>query len=161
MKIIAISDTHIPNNASSLPKKLIEAIESADLVVHTGDFVSLDLLKLLETKCKVKAVFGNMDSVEIRNRLSQCEIFNFAGKKIALVHGWGPPKNLLENIKEKFKDKKVDLVIFGHSHLPLTIKEDNTIYFNPGSPTDKIFEPYNSFGEINIDKDIKTKIIKL
>ncbi len=161
MKIVAISDTHIPINAAKLPKKLLQAIETADLVVHTGDFVCLKLLELLKSKCKVKAVFGNMDSIEIRNELVSCEIFSFAGKKIGLIHGWGAPANLLQNIKDKFKNKNVDLVIFGHSHHPISIKEGKTIYFNPGSPTDKIFAPYNSFGEITIDKEIKTKIVKI
>ncbi|MEM4155590.1 MAG: metallophosphoesterase family protein [Archaeoglobaceae archaeon] len=38
MRIIAVADTHLQE--WQVPKKLIELMESADLIVHAGDFVS-------------------------------------------------------------------------------------------------------------------------
>ncbi len=36
MKMIVVSDTHMPKRAKKLPTKLIESLEDADLIIHTG-----------------------------------------------------------------------------------------------------------------------------
>ncbi|HTZ11350.1 MAG TPA: metallophosphoesterase family protein, partial [Candidatus Margulisiibacteriota bacterium] len=61
-----------------------------------------------------------------------------------------------------FKDERADVIIFGHSHSPLNEKIGNTLYFNPGSATDKIFAPYNSYGVIEVNESgIKAKIVRI
>jgi uncharacterized protein len=161
MRILALSDSHIPVSAKSLPTRLLKEIEKADLLLHAGDFVSIDFLEGLKELCKMKAVYGNMDSLEVRQILPEKELINVGRFKIGLIHGWGAPKMLMEAIKTKFLKDKPDIIVFGHSHLPENIITDGVIYFNPGSPTDRIFSPYNSFGIIEIDNEIKTKIVRL
>jgi predicted phosphodiesterase len=77
------------------------------------------------------------------------------------MHGYGLPNKLIDLISQIFKKDNVDLVIFGHSHSAVNEKRGNTIYFNPGSPTDKIFALHNSYGIIEINDKIEAKIIKL
>jgi len=161
MRILALSDSHIPVNAKSLPVRLLKEIEKADLLLHAGDFVSLDFLEGLKGLCKMKAVYGNMDSLEVRKSLPEKELINAGKFRIGLIHGWGAPKTLIEAIKTKFLKDKPDIIVFGHSHLPENSVIDGVTYFNPGSPTDKIFSPYNSFGIIEISDEIKTKIVRL
>ena len=76
------------------------------------------------------------------------------------AHGSGKPENLLDNLKKTF-DNSYDVVIFGHSHSSFCEKIGKTLYFNPGSPTDKIFATHNSYGVIEINETIDAKIIRI
>lgn len=66
-----------------------------------------------------------------------------------------------KHVAAKFKSDNVDVIVFGHSHLPLNEKRSGVLYFNPGSPTDDIFSPYNSYGIIEVSYNISAKIIKV
>jgi len=162
MKIGVISDTHITNNGKEIPQEILEAFKNVDIVIHCGDLVDIDILKQLKKYCPdTRAVFGNMDSDESRKKLPEKLIFQEGKFKIGVMHGYGHPANLIEVLKKEFRAEKPDLIIFGHSHNPICEKIDGTIFFNPGSPTDKIFAPYNSYGIIEIGDKIDGKIIKL
>ncbi len=39
----------------------------------------------------------------------------------------------LDMLEKKAKEVRADIVIFGHTHVPLNIKKDNILYINPGS----------------------------
>lgn len=162
MKILVLSDTHMPEKAKTLPEKILLELKKADLVVHAGDFVDLEVLDVIKKYCvNVKAVCGNMDSEQIRAKLPQKEIFSIGKFKIAVMHGYGPPNKLIEILLEAFKKDKPDLIIFGHSHFAWNQKQEDILFFNPGSPTDNIFAPYKSFGIIDIDEEINARIVKL
>ena len=162
MKIGVISDTHIPERADQIPEIILESFKDVDMIIHAGDLVDLEVLDQLKKVCpNVKAVCGNMDPEELCKKLPKCDIFKIGKFNIGLMHGWGNPNNLLDSLSEYFKNKKVDLVIFGHSHSPTNEIKNGTIFFNPGSPTDKIFAPYNSYGIIEINDKIEAKIIKI
>lgn len=162
MKIGVISDTHIPDRSKDLPKEILEAFKNVDMVIHAGDLVDLSVIDQLKRVCpNVKAVWGNMDPEEVKRRLPQKEIIKLGNYTIGLTHGYGPPKNLIEIMADIFKDDKPDIIIFGHAHAPTNEKRGNVLYFNPGSPTDKIFSPYNSYGIIEINGKINARIVKI
>lgn len=162
MKILVLSDTHIPERAKCLPDVVCEELKKVDLVIHAGDFADISVVEVLKKHCaQVKCICGNMDPVEIKKKFPEKDIFELNGFKIGLIHGYGPPNKLLDMVTQTFKKDKLDLVIFGHSHFPYNNKENGTIYFNPGSATDEIFAPYKSFGIIDIDKEITCKIVKI
>jgi putative phosphoesterase len=102
-----------------------------------------------------------MDPEAIKNILPEKEIFNIGKFKFGLAHGIGAPANLIDLLSETFKDDKVDVVIFGHSHSPCNENKNGILFFNPGSPTDKVFAPYNSVGIIEINDKIEARIVKL
>jgi hypothetical protein len=162
MRIGVISDTHVPISSKDIPRKVLEEFKKADMVIHAGDLVELSVLEKLKEVCgNVKAVCGNMDSHEVKRILPEKDLFEIGNFKIGLIHGYGAPDKLVQRMNEVFKKDKVNLIIFGHSHSPLCIKENGIIFFNPGSPTDSVFAPYNSFGIIEINDKIEAKIIKL
>jgi putative phosphoesterase len=162
VKIGVISDTHIPNAADSLPKKILEDFKGVDLIVHAGDLVDMSVLEKLKSVCKnVKAVRGNMDSYEVRKKLPEKEVFTVGRHRIALMHGFGAPGNLITVLAEAFKEEKPDLIIFGHSHSACNEEKDGILFFNPGSPTDKVFAQYNSYGIIEINDKIEARIIRI
>jgi len=162
MKIGVIADTHIPERAEEIPQQILDAFKGVDMIIHAGDFVNLSVLDKLRTVCKnISAVWGNMDSYEIREKLPEKEIVKIGNFKVGIVHGYGPPNKLVELVTEIFKEEKIDLIIFGHSHSALNEKKGDILYFNPCSPTDKIFALYNSYGIIEINDKIKARIVMI
>lgn len=162
MKIGVIADTHIPDRAKDIPQKVLEAFKQMDMVIHAGDLVDIKVIDELKKVCKnVKAVCGNMDPDDIRKILPEKTIIKAGAFKIGVMHGYGSPSNLIEILGGAFKQDKVDIIIFGHSHVPLSKKVGKIIFFNPGSATDRMFSPYNSYGIIQLNGKIKTRIVKI
>ena len=164
MRIGVIADTHIPERAETIPLKALNDLKTCDLILHAGDLVSPEVLTDLRKIAKqVKAVWGNMDPPQVRSQLPEKEFFTLEGVKIGLTHGYGPPLKLINLTASIFKKEKPDIIIFGHSHHPINERKENTLYFNPGSLTDKIFSPYNSYGILEIDsgKIKSAKIIRI
>ena len=152
MKIVVLSDTHIPDRAQELPLKLLEEIKKADMVIHAGDFVSLEILEKIKSLCSnVKAVWGNMDPQEIRDVLAQKEVFKAGNFKIGLFHGYGAPNGIVELLSAEFKSDMPDIIVFGHSHSAMNETRGGVLFFNPGSPTDKICADCRTYGVIEIN----------
>lgn len=162
LKIGVISDTHIPEKAKSIPPKIMEGLKGVDMIIHAGDLVDLSVIEQLKAACpNVKAVYGNMDPSDVRKALPEKEIIQAEKYRIGLMHGYGAPVNLIELLSRLFKDDGVDMIIYGHSHSPENKKIGKVLFFNPGSATDKVFAPYNSYGIIEIDGGINAKVIRI
>ena len=161
-RIVVTSDTHIPIAAAELPEMLVKDIKKADMLIHAGDLIDSSVLEILKKLCpKVIAIKGNMDQGLEGNELKEKEIIEIGGFRIGITHGRGAPNNLTELLSEEFKNDKVDMIIFGHSHSALNKRIGNILFFNPGSPTEKVFSPYNSYGIVEISDKIKADIIRL
>ena len=160
MRILVLSDTHIPRVAHDLPKKIYDEISNVDMIIHAGDFVEKEIYDKLASLKPIKAVYGNMDCAQLHNTLNSKEVIEIGKFKIGVTHGHGAPRDLLENVKGEFSG--VDAVIFGHSHASLNMVRAGVLFFNPGSPTDTIFAASNSYGILNVsEKNIEGEIIKL
>lgn len=160
MKIGVISDTHIPNAAQRLPGEIYKAFKDVDLILHAGDLVEISVLDELKKLADVEAVHGNMDTAEVLKLLPLKKVIKAGEFTIGLTHGYGPPFNLINKVKKEFS-RNIDAIVYGHSHSPVNEVRDGVLFFNPGSPTDKIFARYNSYGMLTIDNEIKGEIIRL
>lgn len=158
-RVGVISDTHIPKAAIDLPCAVYKEFENVDMILHAGDLVEISVFRRLQKIAPTHAVCGNMDTAEARASLPAKDIIKIGGFKIGLIHGYGPQSKIIEIVSKEFK--KVDVIVFGHSHSAFSEKIKNTLFFNPGSPTDKIFSAYNSFGILEIGDKIKGTIIRL
>jgi len=161
MRLCVISDTHIPDRAAELPRPLIDDIKASDKLIHAGDFTTpeaFDMIRGLHSD--LVAVCGNIDEMKLAEKLERTVTLDILGFKVGVIHGFGKGESVLDNVRKEF-DASYHLVIFGHAHTPCETKIGKTIFFNPGSPTDTIFAPYNSYGIIEIDKEITTRIIRL
>ncbi|MDY6964354.1 MAG: metallophosphoesterase family protein [Halobacteriota archaeon] len=158
MIIGVISDTHLPVRAKRLPEELVNRLKDVDLILHAGDFEEMNALREIQNIGEVKAVHGNMDSLGLKRELPEKVVFEAEGFKIGITHGSGPPIGLEKRVKAKLPD--VDVIVYGHSHKPKNEVIGGTLFFNPGSPTDKIFAPFKSFGILKIGEEVKGDIIK-
>lgn len=160
-EIGVVSDTHIPKIASDLPSKVYEYLKHVDFIIHAGDFIDNFLFKKLRNIGDLIAVRGNMDCKNLKSKLPTSQVVNIEGYKIGITHGSGFPKETINNVKFEFTGKDLDMIIFGHTHNAIEKVEDDTIFLNPGSPTDKIFSDFLSFGVITLGEKIETEIIKI
>ncbi len=162
MRVLVISDTHIPLRAKTLPRIIYDEIERADLIIHAGDFTSPDIYYELRALKPIKAVFGNMDDPKLLDILKEVETFELEGLKVGLFHGLGPPVGLEERVLQKLSNYGTfDLIIYGHSHRASYKMKDGVHILNPGSPTDTVFASKRTYAilEINgkeLDVQIKT-----
>ena len=161
---MVLSDTHLPVRAAKIPEQIIEQFKDADLIVHAGDCQTIEVVKQLQNYGNFVGVSGNMDSDDVADKLPTKAIINVKNNdkefKIGLTHGSGPPEGLSERVLHFFEEK-LDCIVFGHSHRPLNEKINNTLMFNPGSPTDTVFATVNTFGVLKINDEINGEIIKL
>ncbi|RKY99540.1 MAG: hypothetical protein DRQ10_06020 [Candidatus Hydrothermota bacterium] len=163
MRVLVISDTHIPHRAKALPDKVLAELKNCDLVIHAGDFTTFDFyLELKALAPKLLAVHGNMDDYQLFDELPEKLVFELEGHKIGLFHGFGAPFGIEKKVIQKFRGDGVELIVFGHTHRPMDKTVDNIRLFNPGSPTDYIFAIKRSYGIIEVQPDkLITKIIYL
>jgi len=161
-RIGVIADTHIPSHASELPEDLIMKLSTVDFIIHAGDFEDQETLKQLQKIKRVVAVYGNMDSEELKSQLPQKYVLNVDHFKIGIIHGWGDPHGLPKRLSAEFKADNVNCVVFGHSHQVFNQDINGILMFNPGSPTDTIYAHYKSFGILETSPDsVKGEIIRL
>jgi len=164
MRILVISDTHIPIAANSLPSIIEEEAKKSDCCLHAGDLVSYSVFATLAGLTKTYAVCGNMDQEKVKHQIPQQQVLNLEGIRLALIHGSGHPANLISYIQDEFPQtiNEIDIFIFGHSHCASDKEIKGKIYFNPGSPTDKVFASYRSYGILDITGNkIERRIVKI
>lgn len=162
MRIGVLSDTHITNNDKEIPQLVLADLKHCDMIIHAGDIGCTEALDSLSQICQnIRAVWGNMDPPDLKKKLPEKQLISIGNFKLGIIHGFGNPEKLVALVAEAFKKDKVNLIIFGHSHIALNEKKGDILFFNPGSVTDKIFAPYNSYGIIEIDETIRAKIVKI
>jgi putative phosphoesterase len=77
------------------------------------------------------------------------------GRRLGLVHGdRGPGRTTPERAARAFAAGEVDVVCFGHSHIPLVERlADGRLFVNPGSPTDRRRQPRFSWALLEVSDD--------
>jgi hypothetical protein len=151
MKLGIISDTHA-RTIDDIPEAIRKSLAGVDIIIHAGDFTHLAVLDSLRSIGQVKAVYGNMDSIELKSSLPEREVFEAGGKKIGIIHGSGAPWGIAERVRKQFSG--VDVIIFGHSHEPCNRNIQGVLLVNPG-------QAKNSFGLLTINDTIRADIIKV
>ena len=131
MPLIGIlSDTH-----GHLPEAASDFFNHCDEIWHAGDIGSIDILQNLSKISNTKAVFGNIDSHEIRLHVPELLVFEYASIKIMIKHIVGRPGKYTTETKDEIKRIKPDILIAGHSHI-LNIRYDKAnqfLFINPGA----------------------------
>ncbi|MFE9941199.1 metallophosphoesterase family protein [Streptomyces hirsutus] len=145
MRLLLLSDTHVPVRAKRLPAELLNEIERADVVMHAGDWVDIPTLDLLEARARrLIGVFGNNDGPELRERLPEVARAQLGGLRFGVVHETGPARGREDRCARRFPD--LDVLVFGHSHIPWDTGAPGGLrLLNPGSPTDRRRQLYCTY----------------
>jgi uncharacterized protein len=161
LRVLVVSDTHIPDFAKQLPAVVLEEARRSDLVLHAGDVTSRAVLEELATHAPVHVAIGNNDGPEISRWGGRLEVhLELEGVHIAMLHDSGPAKAREGRMRRRFPD--ADIVVFGHSHIPIDAEVDGLRLFNPGSPTWKRRQPLPTYGVLEIgDGRVSSRIVAL
>ncbi|MGP2437855.1 metallophosphoesterase family protein [Streptomyces sp. JW3] len=145
MRLLIMSDTHLPKRARELPAALLAELPRADVVIHAGDWVDPATLDLLQDRARrLVAVYGNNDGPELRARLPEVARADLGGLRFGVVHETGPATGREARCAARFPD--LDVLVFGHSHIPWDSTADSGLrLLNPGSPTDRRRQPHCTY----------------
>ncbi|HEU5097411.1 MAG TPA: metallophosphoesterase family protein [Roseiflexaceae bacterium] len=145
-RIGLISDTHMPDRCPALPPTLFEVLLGVDALLHAGDVGELWVLDRLSAIAPVIAVHGNDDTADAQRELPYQQVLAVAGQRIVLTHAHYPDRaRELESRKDDrwapklerrvaFGDRAgASVVIFGHTHVPMSLQCGDVLLVNPGA----------------------------
>lgn len=157
MRIVVFSDSH--NDFFAL-KEVMQVQQDAEAFIHLGDGQKeFDYLCTSYPFKIMRGVTGNCDW----NRTGiESDTITLGGKTIFFTHGhvFGV-KSGLERLKKHAREIGADVVLFGHTHEPVTFYEDGIYYMNPGSVSMPRYGE-SSYGVVDItEAGIVTSIVIL
>lgn len=132
MKILIIGDTHGMDDLFTTIKRKAAPFE---MLLHVGDVE--EEKRFYEKKSgKAQALFvrGNCDDYS-KDPLER--IVNIDGRRIYMTHGHclnlDGTEESLHALYDVAKNHEADIVVFGHTHIPLIEAQDGVLLLNPGS----------------------------
>ena len=149
MRVVVLADTHGPRRWRACPPRVAGYLRQADLILHAGDVCTASVLAELAEYAPVTAVVGNNDRPDVAEwGAAETAQLDLDGLRVAMVHDSGPAAGRLPRMRRRFP--AADLVVFGHSHIPLDESAPGLRIFNPGSPTDRRRQPHGTLGVLEI-----------
>jgi len=129
-RIGLISDTH-----SYLDERFAELFKDVDEVWHAGDIGDIRVLDKLRAFKKVRAVYGNIDGLEIRQELEENNRFMCEQVDVWITHIGGYPGRYDNLVKGTIFTQPPKLFISGHSHILKVMydKKLDLLHLNPGA----------------------------
>lgn len=130
-----VSDTHIPTRATTIPDPFRNRIETADHVIHAGDFTSPEILDELRRLAdgSLTAVAGNMDPAALD--LPAVATLDIVTQCIVVTHGTGSPRGYEQRVIDTTRGADGDVGVAGHTHQVLDTTIEGIRLLNPGSLT--------------------------
>jgi uncharacterized protein len=159
MRLMILADTHVPRRARDLPAAVWEAAESADVVMHAGDWVDVALLDVMRARVRrLVGVVGNNDGPPLRAQLPEIARVTLADVRFTIVHDTGP-RTGRERRMDAMYAGTTDVVVFGHSHIPWDSRTPEGLrLLNPGSPTDRRRQPVATYLTAAVDANGLTDV---
>ncbi|HTS96855.1 MAG TPA: metallophosphoesterase family protein [Streptosporangiaceae bacterium] len=150
VRVVALADTHAPRRWKSCPPAVADQLRRADVILHAGDVCTAAVLDELSQYAPVLAVAGNNDGPDVAawgaTPTLQTEL---GGLRLAMIHDSGAAAGRPLRMRRRFPG--ADLVVFGHSHIPMDVSAAGIRIFNPGSPTDRRRQPRGTVGVLRIE----------
>jgi putative phosphoesterase len=158
VRLLLISDTHLPKRAKALPEQVLAEVDRADAVLHAGDWVDVATLDLLERRSRrLIGVYGNNDGPRLRARLPEVARAELGGLRFAVVHETGDAKGREARCARRFPN--ADVLVFGHSHIPWdSVAPGGLRLLNPGSPTDRRRQPHHTYLTVTVRDALLTEV---
>ena len=159
-RIGLMSDTH-----SWWDDRYLTHFADCDEIWHAGDIGSTLIIDKLEEHCPVRAVYGNIDGCETRQRFSSILKFRIEECNVVMTHIGGYPGRYDSSVRKKLYEERPQLFISGHSHI-LKVMYDEAIgclHINPGASGRQGWQQVRTLVKFTIDgKEIKNlEVIEL
>ncbi len=164
MRIGVFSDSHGDiRNLERGARYLLDSYQ-VEMFIHLGDDYSdaLSLEKFGLRVLRVPGVFsGYYQDPHIPNRIVEI----LSGYRVLLSHTLSSHRNdLPQDLKPEdlIKNKEVDIVLFGHTHVPFLEEREGILYLNPGhvkEGMDKGYPP--TFAFLRLEKEVQARVIDL
>lgn len=149
VRLAVLSDTHAPRRWKTCPPAVAACLRTAGLILHAGDVCTASVLDELAQYAPVTAVVGNNDGPDVAAwGAAETAELTVDGLRIAMIHDSGQAAGRLPRLRTRFP--AADLVVFGHSHIPMDVAADGFRIFNPGSPTDRRRQPHGTLGVLHV-----------
>ena len=145
MRIGVLSDTH---GVTSAAVKAVDKMGTIDALIHAGDYYrdAQHLESFL--RMPIYAVRGNCDPLSAGQ---EDLLITIEGYKIFITHGHlYQAKNTLQYLFYRTRELEANIVIFGHTHIPLVTRENGILLFNPGSTARPLPGYQASFGLLEL-----------
>lgn len=133
MKILIVSDTH---RRDGNLQTVIEKTAPFDMLIHLGDAEGSEdrighWCKEQNENCQVHMILGNNDFFSQLDREKEITIGKY---RAFLTHGHFYSVSVgTERLVDEGADRKVDIVMFGHTHKPYLEYKRGVTVLNPGS----------------------------
>jgi len=152
-----ISDTHVPDRAKKIPERVFKIFENVDFIAHAGDLVELSVVDDLERLAPVLVVSGNMDRLEIGEKLPKLNSFKVFDWRIGLMHNPGALFGM-GKMRRVAETNRFDVLVYGHTHSSNVKWEQDVLFINPGSPTTPL-PPFMAKPTVGLLRVTKERII--
>src|ERR1700733_848636 len=131
LRVVVLSDTHAPRRWKSCPPPVAAQLRLADVILHAGDVCTASVLDELSGYAPVLAVLGNNDGPDVADWGAEPTLqADLGGLRVAMIHDSGAAAGRPHRMRRRFPD--AELVVFGHSHIPLDDQSGGVRIFNPG-----------------------------
>lgn len=156
-----ISDTH-----GYLDPRVFEYFKDCDEVWHAGDIGTLGLIQELEKFKPIRAVYGNIDSHDIRYTCPEYHEFELEGVKIIMTHIAGKPGSYNPALRQKILQTRPAILVCGHSHIAKVQRDPKfapLLYINPGAAGNHGFHKIKTIMRMELDagKISKLEVVEL
>lgn len=127
MRILIVSDTHRKHENLDT---VLSREGKIDMLIHAGDSEDEHYVERA-VDCPVHMVAGNCDLFSF---LPKEKEFSVGDYNVLLTHGhhYYADRGTMY-LKQAARQRKANMVIFGHTHVPLIDTDDDIIAINPGS----------------------------
>ncbi len=155
MRVLVISDSHGEiDNIIQISKVVRE--ENISKVIHLGDDYD-DVNFLIKEGIEIERIPGVFSGYYSEKDIPNRKILEIEGWRVLLTHTKERHENDLSgdiSPEDSVKNGAIDIVLYGHTHIPAIAKEGTVYLLNPGhlKATDKKgYQP--SFAVLDIEKD--------
>ncbi len=150
LRLGVVADTHSRPHAATLE---LLAARAPDVILHGGDIGDLAVLDALATVAPVVAVRGNVDGrgdglpddMVVTLRDSQGPLITLLLTHIAISRG-----RLRADVGRRAAAAGAQIVVCGHSHVPVIARDRGFGVFNPGSCGPRRFALPIVFGVMDV-----------
>ena len=150
-----LSDTH-----GWLDPALLDHFAGTDVIVHAGDIGNPDVLASLRSVASVVAVRGNIDGGAL-TVLPDSDHVDVGGKRLAVLHIAGSPLRPNAAARDLIAAARPDVLVFGHSHIPVAGRAADVLWINPGAAGHEGFHDERTAARLEIDPVGELKVYRI